>query len=183
MISPVPSLSQESKEELRKIHDHSYKKDSTLILNFEEGKHILFSILEKHYSEEELSLYKELDSAIIGTPHFTYLSLLDKWFICNQNVSFKRKKMKEKYEFFIRNRGAGNSSAYSKDEISLLLTKKIKDYRDIIINIIDYEFSNEDSNLSTSNYLQDTRPKFIKMIIEIEVAYFDYRKKTEEKTQ
>lgn len=75
-------------------------------------------------------------SPLGGTPLFTYLNLIDKWFVFGKNPNFKKlKTAQDKMKFLCTIRG------YTEEQINKLCASPVKNYREAIMKIIDWEFT------------------------------------------
>lgn len=131
------------------------------------------------YNDKELFSILEGIGAIqinIGSPLYTYINLLDKWYILDKNPNFgPLKSPLEKAIFLAKIR------LYSKKNIEKLFKDKIiKNSRDAIILLLDYEFI-EDAPKNIKKTYTSMRKEFIKEIIpHIEKAYLEKRGITKE---
>lgn len=128
-----------------------FKKDENVrvykILDTEGLKKILFPVLEKFYPQNVLNIIRSDDDLLFGTPFFAYIFLLQKYHYLNHNSSFRELTITKKLEYFIIDRGAGNDTAFSREEKESMLQIPVSNYNDIIFIIIDKENSSVQSNI------------------------------------
>ncbi|MCA9332679.1 hypothetical protein KDA00_02295 [Candidatus Saccharibacteria bacterium] len=129
---------------------------------------ILKVYLGEAFPDEEFD--NPTNSELEGTPQYTYLWLLDSWYMMNRNPNFNGLSEKDKVEFVCNVRGY-----YRPEEIEELLAMPVNDYRDAILSIIDYEFGKKFAAGNDGNY-KDVRPKFVSMIEGLEEDYLKVRK-------
>lgn len=136
---------------------------------------ILFSIYKNEYSKADLL---DPDNSILGgTPFYTYLNLLDKWFVMDKNPN-----VKAHFPNLDLNTSKGKLNAllilrgYGEKDIKKLLKKKSQTHRSAILTIIDFEFGNGNPNDPDGSIWSGQRESFIENEIpKIETAYEKYR--------
>lgn len=131
------------------------------------------------YNDNELfSILKEIGASKIniGSPLYTYINLLDKWYILDKNPNFGPLKSPIEKAIFL-----AKIRLYSDIDIEKLFKRKsIKNSRDAIILFLDHEFT-EEADKNTKETYEDMREEFINEIIpNIENAYMKKREITKE---
>jgi len=132
---------------------------------------ILFPILRKNFPEETVTALENDKMLIYGTPYYGYLFLLHKWNFLNLNdTGFQNASLKEKQRHLIFDRGAGNDSTYSEEEIKIITNENIDNSDEAILAIVKHELF-YDNTLFTKEQNELNWQKFMEIKPELKKTY------------